>query len=100
MAATSLQIQFFHSRCYCQKEILRWLPLHQVPEQVDDLLLQGGPVLDDGVSFVGHLLLKLLQLLDLLADLQLGLGQGRDPGRRTRSEETGFKPQLGDMQSE
>lgn len=60
------------------------LPLHKVPEQVDNLLLQGGPVLDDGVSFVGHLLLKLLQLLDLLADLQLGLGQGRDPGCKSR----------------
>lgn len=55
------------------------VPLHQVSEQVHYLLLQGGPVLDDGVAFVGHLLLKFLQLLDLLADLQLGLGQGRDP---------------------
>lgn len=81
------------------EKILHSLPLHQVPEQVDDLLLQGGPVLDDGVSFVGHLLLKLLQLLDLLADLQLGLGQGRDPGRKTRPEETDYKPQLGDVQS-
>lgn len=60
-------------------------PLHKVPEQVDDLLFQGGPVLDDGVSLVGHLLLKLLQLLDLLPDLQLGLGQGRYPGCKTRS---------------
>lgn len=84
---------------YCLREILHSLPLHQVPEQVDDLLLQGGPVLDDGVSFVGHLLLKLLQLLDLLADLQLGLGQGRDPGGKTRPEETDFKPKLGDVQS-
>lgn len=56
------------------------LPLHQVSEQVYDLLLQSRPVLDDGVSFVGHLLLKLLQLLDLLTDLELGLSQRRDPG--------------------
>lgn len=56
------------------------VPLHQVSEQVHNLLLQGGPVLDDGVSFVGHLLLKLLQLLDLLTNLELGLSQGRDPG--------------------
>lgn len=56
------------------------IPLHQVSEQVHDLLLQGGPVLDDGVSFIGHLLLKLLQLLDLLANLELGLSQGCDPG--------------------
>ncbi|TNN41690.1 hypothetical protein EYF80_048134 [Liparis tanakae] len=44
------------------------------------LLREGGPVLDDGVSLVGHLLLKLLQLLDLLTDLELGLRQGCDPG--------------------
>lgn len=56
------------------------VPLHQVSEQVHNLLLQDGPVLDDGVSFVGHLLLKLLQLLDLLTDLKLGLSQGCDPG--------------------
>lgn len=56
------------------------IPLHQVSEQVHDLLLQGGPVLDDGVSFIGHLLLKLLQLLDLLTNLELGLSQGCDPG--------------------
>lgn len=37
-------------------------------------------MLDDGVAFVGHFLLQLLQLLDLLTDLQLGLGQGCDPG--------------------
>lgn len=55
------------------------VPLHQVSEQVHNLLLQGGPVLDDGVSFIGHLLLKLLQLLDLLTDLELGLSQGCDP---------------------
>ena len=59
---------------------LHAVPLHQVSEQVHNLLLQGGPVLDDGVSFVGHLLLKLLQLLDLLTNLELGLGQGCDPG--------------------
>lgn len=55
------------------------VPLHQVSEQVHDLLLQGGPVLDDGVSFVGHLLLKLLQLFDLLTNLELRLSQGCDP---------------------
>lgn len=49
------------------------IPLHQVSEQVHNLLLQGGPVLDDGVPFIGHLLLKLLQLLDLLTNLELGL---------------------------
>jgi hypothetical protein len=36
-------------------------------------------VLDDGVSLVGDLLLQLLQLLDLLADLELGLGKRRNP---------------------
>lgn len=51
------------------------VPLHEVSEQVHNLLLQGRPVLDDGVSFVGHLLLKLLQLLDLLTNLELGLSQ-------------------------
>ena len=56
------------------------VPLHQVSEQVHDLLLKGGPVLNDGVSFVGHLLLKLLQLLDLLTNLELRLGQGCNPG--------------------
>lgn len=56
------------------------IPLHQVSEQVHNLFLQGGPVLDDGVSFIGHLLLKLLQLLDLLTNLELGLSQGCDPG--------------------
>lgn len=55
------------------------LPLHEVSEQVHNLLLEGGPVLDDGVSLVRHLLLKLFQFLDLLPNLELGLSQGRDP---------------------
>lgn len=51
------------------------VPLHEVPEQVHDLFLKGGSVLNDGVSFVGHLLLKFLQLLDLLTNLELRLCQ-------------------------
>ena len=56
-------------------------PLHEVPEEVDDLLLQSRAVLDDGVAFVGDLLLQLLQLTDLLPDLQLRLRQRREPER-------------------
>lgn len=44
-------------------------PFHQVPEQLHDPLLQHGPVLDNWVTLVGHLLLQLLQLLDLLPSL-------------------------------
>lgn len=44
-------------------------PFHQVPEELHDPLLQHGPVLDDGVALVGHFLLQLFQLLDLLPGL-------------------------------
>lgn len=44
-------------------------PFHQVPEEVHDPLLQHGPVLDNGVTLVGHFLLQLFQLLDLLPGL-------------------------------
>lgn len=64
------------------------VPLHEVSEQVHDLLLQSGPVLNDGISFVGHFLLKLLQLLDLLTNLELGLGQGCDPGYTIKPSST------------
>ncbi len=46
-------------------------PLHKVAEQVYDLLLQSWAVLNNWIAFVGDLLLKLLQFLDLLSYLQL-----------------------------
>ncbi len=54
-------------------------PLHKVAEQVYDLLLQSWAVLNNRISFVGDLLLKFLQFLDLLSYLQLWLSQRGDP---------------------
>jgi len=48
------------------------VPLQEVCEYIHNFLLQRKLVLNDGVSFVGHLMLKLLQLHDLLTNLELG----------------------------
>ncbi len=57
-------------------------PLHKVAEQVYDLLLQSWAVLNNRISFVGDLLLKFLQFLDLLSYLQLWLSQRGDPEKQ------------------
>lgn len=57
-------------------------PLHKVAEQVNDFLLQSRAVLNNWISFVRDLLLKLLQFLDLLSYLQLWLSQRGDPERQ------------------
>lgn len=57
-------------------------PLHKVAKQVNDFLLQSRAVLNNWISFVRDLLLKLLQFLDLLSYLQLWLSQRGDPERQ------------------
>lgn len=74
--------QLFISRYQMIKSNVLFKPLHKIAEQVHYFFLQSGAVLNDGISFIRDLLLKLFQLLDLLSDLQLWLGQWGYPERK------------------